>query len=181
MSWSPLHCLLNWQAKYVCTHPLFWPAKACELSPHHKWTGDPKNFICVLPAGCLNKTIKFCVKRLNRCLLFFHFKLQTLTVKLNLLFNYSWKSKNILNSSFFFLSLTVVKINFLNCYSAINFFLKLIFCLILILVWLRQEKQEYFEFSLFFFFLRRWLKLVFLKLIQQLIFLTLILIFVLLK
>ena len=54
------------------------------LSPHHKWTGEPKNFVCVLLAGYPNKTIKFCEKGLNRCLSFFHFKLQTLTVNLNL-------------------------------------------------------------------------------------------------
>ena len=36
-------------------------------------------------AGYPNKTIKFCVKGLNRCLLFFHFQLLTLTANLNLL------------------------------------------------------------------------------------------------
>ena len=63
----------------VHTHFSYWQRPA---NFHHTINGQGTQRI----AGYPNTTIKFCVKGLNHCLLFFHFKLQMLTENLNLLY-----------------------------------------------------------------------------------------------
>ena len=66
----------------------FLPTKAF----HHTTNGQgTPRILCVLLTGYPNKSIKFCVKGLNLCLLFFHFKLLTLIANPNLLYSVSKK------------------------------------------------------------------------------------------
>ena len=70
--WADHRYIASWTDRpNTWTHTLFWPTKLFEHSPHHKWTGNSKNLICVLLAGYPNKTTKISVKGLNPCLLFF--------------------------------------------------------------------------------------------------------------
>ena len=95
MSWSPLLCFLKFQDKYVYKHThTHFSYRRRPANFHYiiNGQGTQRVFICVFLAGYSNKIIKFCVKRLNRCLLFFYFKLQTLTANFNLLYIYLYES-----------------------------------------------------------------------------------------